>query len=68
MLDIILIICIIVLVVGGILSLILPADKLVNKDKLKDGETMEETAKKMKKNGILYLGLALILLVFNFII
>lgn len=68
MLDMILIVCIIIMAIGGISYLILPADKLVKKDKLKNGETMDDATKKARKNGILYLVIAFLLFLFNFII
>lgn len=67
-LDVILIGCIIIMAVGGIAYLMLPADKVVKKDKLKEGETMEDAVKKARKNGVLYLVLAFLLFLFNFII
>lgn len=68
MLDIILIVCIIITAVGGIFYLILPADKLVKKDKLKNGETMEDATKKVRRGGVLYLVFAFLLFLFNFVI
>lgn len=68
MLDMILIVCIIIMAISGISYLILPANKLVKKDKLKNGETMEDATKKVRKNGILYLVIAFLLFLFNFII
>lgn len=68
LLDIILVVCIIILAVGGIFCLILPADKLVKQEKLKNGITMEEATKKARKSGIFYLIFALFLFLFNFVI
>ena len=68
MLDMILIVCIIIMAIRGISYFILPADKLVKKDKLKNGETMEDATKKARKNGIFYLVIAFLLFLFNFII
>ena len=45
----------------------LKVEKL-KKDKLKEGETMEDAVKKARKNGVLYLVLAFLLFLFNFII
>lgn len=55
MLDMIMLVCIIVMVGSGLAYLILPADKLVKQDKLKNGETFEAATKRIRKSGILYL-------------
>ena len=68
MLDVILIICVIILVIGGIAYLVLPAEKIVKKEKLKDGETFEEATKKARKSGILYIVLGILLFLFNFVL
>lgn len=67
MLDLIMIICIIITGIGGISYLILPTDKLVKKENLKNGETMEDAAKKIRKSGYLYIGIAILLFLTNFV-
>ena len=67
MLDLIMIICIIITGIGGISYLILPPEKLVKKENLKNGETMEDATKRIRKNGYLYLGIALLLFLTNFV-
>lgn len=67
MLDMILIVYIIIIAVCGISYLILLACKIVKKDKLKNRETMEDATPKARKIGILYLVIAFLLFLFNFI-
>ena len=67
MLDLIMIVCIIITGIGGISYLILPTDKLVKKENLKNGETMEDAAKKIRKSGYLYIGIAILLFLTNFV-
>lgn len=55
MLDLIMIVCIVVLVGSGLAYLLLPADKLIKQDKLKNGETFEDATKRIRKSGIFYL-------------
>lgn len=68
MLDMIMIVCIIVMVGSGLAYLILPADKLVKQDKIKNGETFEDAAKKIRKSGILYLVLGVFFFLTTFVI
>lgn len=68
MLDMIMIVCIIIMVVSGLAYLLLPYDKLVKQDKLKNEETMEEATKKIRKSGIFYLVFGVLLFLFNFVI
>ena len=68
MLDLIMIVCIIVMVGSGIAYLILPADKLVKQDKLKNGETFEDATKRIRKSGILYLVLGAFFFLTTFVI
>lgn len=67
MLDLIMIVCIIITGIGGISYLILPTDKLVKKENLKNGETMEDAAKRIRKSGYLYIGIAILLFLTNFV-
>ena len=68
MLDMIMIVCIIIMVVSGIAYLLLPSDKLVKQDKLKNGETMEEATKRIRKSGIFYIIFGALLFLFTFVI
>lgn len=68
MLDLIMIVCIIVMVGSGLAYLILPADKLVKQDKLKNGETFEDATKRIRKSGILYLALGGLFFLVHFVI
>lgn len=68
MLDMIMIVCIIIMVVSGLAYLLLPSDKLVKQDKLKNGETMEEATKRIRKSGIFYIIFGALLFLFTFVI
>ena len=68
LLDLIMAVCIVIMVVGGIAYLLLPSDKLVKQDKLKNGETMEGATKRIRKSGILYLVLGAFFFLTNFVI
>ena len=68
LLDIIMVLCIIIMVVSGIAYFLLPADKLVKQDKLKNGETMEEATKRIRKSGMFYLIFGTLLFFFTFVI
>lgn len=67
MLDLIMIICIIITGIGGITYLVLPADKLVKREKLKNGQTMEEATKQVRKSGIIYIVISIVLFLTNFV-
>ena len=49
-----------VMVVCGLLSLLLPEDKLVNKDKLKPNQDAKQVAKQTRTMGIIFVGLAIL--------
>ena len=68
MLDLIMIVCIIIMGIGGILYLVLPSDKLVKEEKLKNGETIEEATKRVRKSGIIYIVLSILFFVITFVI
>lgn len=68
MLDLILVICIIIMIIGGITYLILPPEKLVKQTKLKEGETLEIATQRMRKFGIFYIIFGVLLFFFNFVI
>lgn len=68
MLELIMIVCIIIMVISGLAYQFLPADKLVKKEKLKNGETMEDAVKRVRKSGLLYLGLAVLFFLITFVI
>ena len=68
LLDIIMVVCIIIMVIGGIAYLLLPSDKLVKQDKLKNGETYEDATKRIRKSGIFYIIFGALLFLFTFVI
>jgi len=47
-----LLICAITLIITGLVELLLPKDKLVNKDKLKPGMTIDQVTKKIRISGV----------------
>ena len=64
MLDMIQNICMVITGIAGLIYLLLPADKLIKEENLKNGETMEEATKKIRKTGIFYLLLTVFLWIF----
>lgn len=60
-------ICIIILIGTGLAFLLLPADKLVKQENLKNGETFEDATKKIRKSGIISLALGVLFFLTTFV-
>lgn len=58
----ILFICSIVMIICGILFLVLPADKLIKEEKLKNGQTKEDAVKTYRRSAILFIIVGIIFL------
>jgi len=68
LLDIIMVACIIILGIRDIKYLILQAEKIVKKEKLKNGETFEDATKRVRKSGIVFIVAAIIFFITQFLI
>ena len=59
------IILVVIMLFCGVLCLVLPEDKLVNKDKLKPDQSFEEAVKSNRKYGIIMIGIAIVFFFIN---